>query len=772
MEDDTKSAWTIRFNGIVQGVGFRPKVLKIAKEMGVQGSIRNANGGVEIIAFLSRATAYQLAEAIKSDLPPLARITQCDISSNPHTSLSPSPLPVGFSILESDISDGPLSVIPPPDATPCPSCLDEATDPNARRYNYAFTTCTDCGPRLSITEQMPFDRERTSMVDFPLCVQCEIEYTNQNDRRFHAQTLACETCGPTLVGEIESAKKTILEGGLLVIKSNGGFHLACDATNDEALKRLRRAKSRDDKPLAIMVRDSNAAKKIVNLSDIGAHYLTSSIGAIVVAPLCENEIATPTLSGLVAPKLNEIGVMLPPSTLHYLLSLPLDRPLVMTSANPTDSPTITSDSKANAFSEETRSYLLTHNRRIAIKVDDSVVRVHNSVVIPIRRSRGIAPTPIPLRNISEAIILGTGAHLKSTIAISRGQNAFISPHIGDLSDLGNRVEFERSISVLSKVLGVRPYVVAHDRHRDYYSSIWANDLVDVELIPIGHHHAHAASVMIQNQVVEEDVLAVVFDGTGLGDDGSIWGGEILRANLISSFRLATSSSIPMIGAEKAITEPYRMAISYLIAAFGDEAPFLSFPSIARFESKLKDLLAISKSPIFSPRTSGMGRFFDAVGALMNLCGVATFEGQGAMYLEALAQRAKNSNRSYPHVRFDKDQERWVIDTASIFREIAQKILDGQDPSEIALYAHGALVASTTEVLIELSATTNLRTVVLAGGCFQNIILLKELTKELEMAGFRVLCSLEVPPNDGGISLGQVAIAAARLGQTSSPKAIT
>ncbi|HIJ80787.1 MAG TPA: carbamoyltransferase HypF [Desulfuromonadales bacterium] len=759
-----------KITGIVQGVGFRPFVYRLAHERQLSGWVRNSPAGVEIEVEGLPGALAALEHTLATGAPPLA-----DISSITSEEISPCG-DTGFGIRES--SGGEPDVQIAPDSAICGDCLREMFDPADRRYRYPFITCTNCGPRYSIITGIPYDRLLTTMSGFPLCVDCRREYDDPLNRRFHAQPVACHVCGPqvTLPGLKEEATvngdaairraQELLDAGLiLAVKGIGGYHLAVDACNHQAVARLRERKKRDEKPFAIMVADLESARRLALLDDTEEKLLSSSESPIVIV----RKRPDSPLSPLVAPGNGWLGLMLPYSPLHHLVMRDRFSALVMTSGNVSDEPVAFNDGDAVQRLSEIADRFLVHDRPIHIRSDDSVMRVFRGQPLFYRRARGYAPRAVKLP-FAVPPLLATGADLKSTICLASGRQAVPSQHIGDLHNASTCDSFRHTIDHLSKILQISPELVACDLHPDYQSSIIASEY-GLPLAKVQHHHAHLASCMAENGL-DGEVIGVIFDGTGFGDDGTIWGGEFLTGGYDGYRRAAHFRPVPLPGGDAAVREPWRMALSYLYQALGEAAFSLDHPLVRSHPGGELTLFAqMLKRGINSPLTSSCGRLFDAVAALLGVRRTVSYEGQAAIELEALAETAETECKSTMSplsqggsffYTFEKTgNAAFHIDFSPMFREILNAIASGTSTATIAGRFHITLAAATTEVCQQISRGTGFDRVVLSGGVFQNRLLSEMVYTALHKKGFQVFTHRLVPPNDGGIALGQAAIAGKR-----------
>ena len=708
----------IRVRGVVQGVGFRPFVHGLAGRHGLAGFVLNDGEGVLIEIEGETPAVERFTRSLEHEAPSLARIAS--VASSEIVPLGET----GFRIEAS--ARGGASALIPPDVATCDDCLRELFDPTDRRYLYPFVNCTNCGPRFTIVRAVPYDRPNTTMSEFPLCERCRREYEDPGDRRFHAEPIACPVCGPRLSMPLEEAVTLLLGGAIVAVKGLGGYHLACDAGNDEAVARLRSRKHREDKPFAVMTTEPEL---LAELDPAEAELLASRERPIVLA---RARPEAPSVAPSVAPGTPWLGLLLPYTPLHHLLLADCARPLVMTSGNRSDEPIAYLDDEARERLGDIADAFLSHDRPIHRRCEDSVVRVQ----FPIRRSRGFAPGSLPLPVTAQGPIVAVGAELKSTFCVVRGEHAFLSPHQGDLdTELAYRA-FITDLALYLDMLVVEPETIAHDLHPEYLSTKWAFDQ-DAELVGVQHHHAHAAACLAEHGE-RGPALALVFDGTGYGADGTLWGGELLRCDLTSCERLAHLEPVPLPGGAAAIREPWRAAAAYLELA-GRPVPFARWGAV-------RPTLEVN-----APLSSGMGRLFDAVAAVVGLREEVTFEGQAAIELEELA----GETRAEP---YPCRVEGAVIRGADLVRAAHDDLAAGRDRSEIAAAFHEGVAAVAASVCSE---TAEPRAVVLSGGTFQNLRLLASTRTRLEAEGFRVLSHRHVPPNDGGISYGQAAVAAAR-----------
>jgi hydrogenase maturation protein HypF len=700
--------------GVVQGVGFRPFVYGLARRHGLTGFVLNDANGVVIEAEGSGVDSFA-SELVRS-APPLAAIDSLTAQAIE---------PIGeleFRILASEDLPGSARALIPPDVATCDDCLCELFDPTDRRYRYPFLNCTQCGPRFTIVRGTPYDRPLTTMAGFPMCRDCRREYEDPENRRFHAEPTCCPACGPQLSMPLDRAVALLRQGAIVAVKGLGGYHLACDAGNEEAVARLRGRKEREEKPFALL----SAAPELLAEVTPAEHALLCSPQRPIV--LLRRRPDAPVAAS-VAPGTEWLGVLLPYTPLHHLLCVDFRSPLVLTSGNRSDEPIVFDDDDARRRLGHIADAFLAHDRPIHRRCEDSVVRA----AFPVRRSRGYVPSALPLPLVAARPVVATGAELKSTFCVVRGGEAFLSPHLGDLDTEAAYRAFRTDLELYLAMLGVEAEVIAHDLHPEYLSTKWALDQ-DRELVPVQHHHAHAAACLAEHGE-EGPVLALVFDGTGYGTDGTLWGGELLRCDLERFERVAHLEPVPLPGGEAAIREPWRMA-ALLLELAGRPVPYARWP-LVRESLKLR-----------APLSSGLGRLFDAVAALLGVRDTVSYEGQAAIELEQLAGRV--------HARpYD-----WRFgDQAELVSAIDDDLRDGRERSEIAAAFHETVADAAANACAEAAEP---RLAVLSGGTFQNLRLLESTRRRLEQHGFRVLAHRLCPPNDGGISYGQAAIAVRRM----------
>jgi hydrogenase maturation protein HypF len=777
MADSTapRARWSIRVTGQVQGVGFRPFVVRQATAVGVSGLVGNDGAGVFIEAEGNVAALQSFADALTASAPPLARVdtvqidtVQIDTVQIDPVRADPTPLATasrGFVIVASR-SDGHDALIPA-DAATCPDCLRELRDPTDRRFGYPFTNCTNCGPRYTIVTGVPYDRPMTTMAGFPMCATCRGEYGDPLDRRYHAQPVCCPDCGPRLslldadgsavrdADPVSAAARLLSDGGVVAIKGLGGYHLAVLAGDDAAVTRLRSRKHREQRPFAVMVAGLDAARTLCHVSEEEARLLEDTMAPIVLL----RRRADAAVAAAVAPKRAELGLMLPYTPLHHLLLDAVGAPVVLTSGNRSDEPIAFEDTDAQERLRGVADALLTHDRPIHTRVDDSVVRVVGGRVVPIRRSRGHVPDPVRLPLRLSRPVLAVGPELKNTFCLARGSNAFVSHHIGDLENFETLSSFTTGIAHLTRLLDISPAVVAHDLHPDYLSTAFALDLAaehpTVELVGVQHHHAHIASCLADNGVAGP-VIGVAFDGLGMGDDGTLWGGEFLVADLAGFTREGHLAAVPMPGGAAAIRQPWRMAAAHLDAAY-DGNPPAGLAVMQRNTSVWGSVLTATRAGVNAPMTSSMGRLFDAVSALVTGRDTVSYEGQAAIELEQVAD--PDERGSYPVVLHGTGPT--VVDAAALLRAVVDDLTSGTAAPVVSARFHSSIVALVTTMCLRLREIRQLNQVALSGGVFQNVLLLSGCVDALRRNGFEVLTHRQVPTNDGGVSLGQAAVAGAR-----------
>lgn len=757
MEKNELTGKSIHIQGIVQGVGFRPFIYSLAQKYHITGWVRNSTAGVDIVANGSTGEVTNFITDIRQNPPRLAKIDHIEVSEIEPDSFHQ------FYIRESDASQKGFIPISP-DISICQDCLDELFDPANRRYRYPFINCTNCGPRFTIINDIPYDRPLTTMASFELCPRCGQEYHNPLDRRFHAQPVACEDCGPRVWFEdiqgaktftedaIQTARRYLKEGRIIAVKGLGGFHLACDASSAEAVKELRLRKKRSEKSFAVMVFDVPTAEKYCCMNSAERDLLASKEKPILI--LEENPKAS--LPEAIAPGLHTLGIMLPYTPLHYLLLEPepgYPDIFIMTSGNISEEPiAYTNQSAKSDLADIADGYLL-NDRDINIRVDDSVVAEVRGGPYFFRRSRGFAPNPLRLGS-SMFEVLAVGAELKNTFCLTKEEYAFVSHHIGDLENLETLQAFEASIPHYEHIFKVSPTAIAADMHPDYMSSRYAQQRAQAEnlpLIQIQHHHAHLAACLADNQwQTDEPVIGVIFDGTGLGTDGRIWGGEFFYGSYAGFERLSHLTYYPLPGGDLAVMQPKRLSAAYLKQAGLDWDNSLA-PIGALSPQELVILSEQIEKDINCPRTSSMGRLFDAVSSLIGLRQVINYEAQAAIELEQLID--PDVEDAY---KFDILPD--LVEPAPLLSSIISDVQANLQPGIIAAKFHNAVIDMLVEVCLDIKNNTNCTSVALSGGVWQNLYLLKRSIIALESKGFKVLTHKQVPPNDGCIALGQAVIA--------------
>ncbi len=753
-------ALEVRVRGVVQGVGFRPFVHRLALRHGLGGRIRNESGDVSIEVEGGADSVDAFVSALCAEAPPLARIDGLDVARTAPRGA------VAFEIARS-VAQADRRLPISPDVALCPSCEAELFDPANRRHRYPFITCTDCGPRYTVVETMPYDRERTSMRDFAQCPACLAEYEDPRDRRYHSETNSCPVCGPRVwlvsperrrVAErddaIASAARLLRVGAIVALRGLGGFHLAADATSEASVVRLRRRKGREAKPLAVMIRTLEDAAKLVGVSTEAARLLASRERPIVVLP----KRAESGLAPAVAPGLAEVGVMLAYTPLHHLLLEQAERPLVMTSGNASDEPIATANGEAIERLAEVADAFLLHDREIVARYDDSVVRAGDDDAVFLRRARGFAPLPIEIPVATPRPLIAVGPHLKNTFALAVEGAAYVSPHIGDLENLETLGHFRAALERFRAIFHIEPEVAVRDLHPGYLSTRIADELGLERVIAVQHHHAHVAAVAAEHGVAEP-VVGLAFDGTGYGDDGCVWGAELLLADLRGYRRLGRLRYAPLPGGDIAARRPWRAALGYLALAPAEAPAFeRAFIDVPARERELATTQVERR--INAPLASSMGRLFDAAAAVLGVRRACAFEGQAAMELEALAGRRPAAPIPVP-VAVAEDGVR-EMDGAALLAELGRRAARGEDTADLAATFHESIAAAGAGLAGVACAEHGVETVVLGGGVFQNLRLLGSLRRRLESAGLRVLAPRRLSPNDGAISYGQAAVAAALL----------
>lgn len=741
--------------GVVQGVGFRPFIYNLARSLELKGWVNNTTRGVELEVEGYEDVLADFVRRVNAEAPPLAVIEETEFAW-----LEPAHYD-DFVIAESEAAEDKFTLVSSDTAT-CPQCLAELRDPGNRRYRYPFTNCTNCGPRFTIIKDVPYDRPATTMAGFPLCRHCLEEYHDPRDRRFHAQPNACPDCGPRVVlldgrgvalpvpDPVAGAVKLLKEGYILAVKGLGGYHLVCDALNSSAVNLLRVRKSREAKPFAVMMRDLAVVKKHCRVSMAEEKVLSSCMCPIVLL----KKKPSLTVAEAVAPGNRYLGVMLPYTPLHHLLFENGPEVLVMTSGNSSGEAIEYLDGEAVTNLGTIADYFLTHNRDIHIRTDDSVVRLFRGREMLLRRSRGYAPLPVKLP-FEAGGILAVGAELKNALCLTKKDMAFLSQHIGDLEQLSNLTAFNQAVGHLQKIFGIRPVAVAYDLHPGYQNSKYAQEMSYMAKVPVQHHHAHIASCMAENGLTG-DVIGVAFDGTGYGSDGAVWGGEFFTGGYRGFTRWAHLAYVPLPGGAAAIKQPWRMAVSYLVTLLGldvvNKLPFFR----AVEPQKLNSVQKLVTNWPGNVQTSSTGRLFDAVAALLGVRREISYEGQAAIELEQLAME----NTGCPGYKFNIKQDTipWTIHMDAMFDEMIEEILHRRPVPEIASRFHKTVAELIAATCCRIRRETGVNSVVLSGGVFQNILLLRQSVNLLEVEGFTVYTHSKVPANDGGISMGQAVMA--------------
>ena len=773
----------IRVRGTVQGVGFRPTVWRLACDEGLVGEVLNDGFGVLIRTTGNSGAISQFLTRLHTEAPPLSQIE--DVETQVLSLLDYE----DFRISESVSGENCTRVTP--DAAICQACRAEVLDSTERRYAYPFANCTHCGPRFSIVKEVPYDRANTTMAAFPMCADCKSEYTQPADRRFHAQPIACATCGPTIWLETlntnaiadhprsTSAMRAAIEmlkgGSILAIRGLGGFHLACDATNAESVQRLRQRKHRYGKPFALMARDVDMIRRYCNLSSAEADLLRSPEAPIVLLPADGKE----KLPAGIAPGLNTVGFMLPYTPLHLLITREIDRPLVMTSGNISDEPQVTSLDRARIGLCGISDAMLMHDREIANRIDDSVARIVAGKPTLMRRARGYAPSALRLPPGFEGApdLLAFGGELKSTFCVVKNGAAILSQHQGDLEDVSTFEDYQKNLQLYSRIYDHQPRLLVADMHPEYLSTKLAKQRAaadDLSMIEVQHHYAHIASCMVENGVPlnAPAVLGVAIDGLGFGEDGTIWGGEFLLADYRGYRRLAAFKPVAMVGGVQAIREPWRNTYAHLLAGPGWTRFVEKYSTLELHQyltsKPLRTIDRMLETGLNVPLASSCGRLFDAVAAALGLCAdQALFEGQGAMKLEAMAESYRLSDDETPYAFAITEQPGGLLylDSSSMWEALLEDLVEQSQAARIAARFHFGLAKAIRDMIACLrepgAAGESVNTIALSGGCFQNKLLFEEVVRLLESDGLTCLSHAKVPTNDGGLALGQAAIAAAR-----------
>jgi len=737
----------ISIKGAVQGVGFRPFIYKLAISLGLKGYVLNTPHGVIIDAEGEENILKDFTEKIQSDKPPISLIQKISVENLPLIKFDK------FEIRKSDLSGSPDAIVLP-DISTCKECKEEIFDKKNRRYLYPFTNCTNCGPRYSIIESLPYDRHRTTMKKFEMCHECKAEYKNPGDRRFHAQPNACPVCGPHIelwnsdgtildfhIDAILDAVKAIKEGKIIAVKGLGGFHLVVDAMNPEAVKRLREKKNREEKPFAMMYPDIESVISDCEVSETEKILLSSAQAPIVLLKR-KSDCKIPDE---VAPLNPYLGIMLPYTPLHLIIMKYLKSPVVATSGNISDEPICIDEKEALLRLKGIADLFLVHNRPIYRYVDDSIARIILNEKVLLRRARGYAPMPVIISTENKKQILSVGGHLKNTIAVSKGNGVFISQHIGDLETIESYNSFCSTIDKFREIYKIEPDIVVSDLHPDYISAKYAKEkFKNVESVQ--HHVSHILSVIAENDI-KEPVLGISWDGAGFGLDKTIWGGEFLRFDENGYKRVAHLKKFRLPGGESSFKDIYKSAFGLLYEIYGDEAVKYSSEKVSKKDSGI--LLQMLKKKINSPECSSAGRLFDAVASILDMRQKVSFEGQAAMELEFLT----NGYTSQDNYEYEIGNEKsvYIIDWTSMIKQLIQE-KENISKNIISLKFHNTLV----KIIVDIAKLIKEKNVALSGGCFQNKYLLENSIKELKKNGFNVFWNKEVPANDGGISLGQIA----------------
>ncbi len=747
--------------GIVQGVGFRPFIHKLVQNYNLSGWVFNSNQGVEIEVEGKEEELNSFIIDVKKKLPPLARIEKIEVNQLHLVGYK------GFSIKKSITKEENGFVLVSPDISICEDCLQELFDPHNKRFRYPFINCTNCGPRFTIIKNIPYDRGKTTMNNFKMCSLCQSEYDDIEDRRYHAQPNACADCGPQVslyqnkrklesVGPIEKAVKLLKEGKIGAIKGLGGFHLACDATNNKAVARLRRLKNREAKPFAIMSFNLEKIKQYCKLGKKEEEWLINRARPIVLLKKKEDSL----ISSLVAPRNNYLGVMLPYTPLHYLLLKDNFMALIMTSGNIADQPIIGGNQEALEKLDGIADFFLLYNRDIFNRCDDSVVKIINGDNVFFRRSRGYVPYPIIL-DFKLKEVLALGGELKNTISFSKENYIFLSQYLGDLKSVETSDFLKKSIAGLKKMFRINPEIIACDLHPDYLSTQYAEEIgakKGLKVVKVQHHHAHIVSCMAENNI-KEKVIGVAYDGTGYGDDGNIWGGEFLLCDLKEYIRVGHLKYYPLPGGDKAIMEPWRMAYSYLYSIYGPKAKTLDIDFNRRMDyDRLSIIEKMINKNINSPFTSSCGRLFDAASSLIGVRDEISYEGQAAMELESFCAPGIKERYNFC---ICKEGEEFIIDPREIFIDIIKDLKEGIDKKVIAAKFHNTVAEFTLNLCGKIRKSTGINKIALSGGVFQNCYLTEKIISLLEKDDFQVYTQRKVPPNDGGISLGQAVVAGSK-----------
>ncbi|WP_314413898.1 carbamoyltransferase HypF [Streptomyces kroppenstedtii] len=771
--------------GRVQGVGFRPFVHRTANALGLEGWVRNVDGHVALTVRGRPDALRELVVEIRAKAPPLAAVDRVHVRAAPAAT---APVGGGFTVRASRTDRAAAEREVPPDAATCEACLRELFDPADRRYRYPFVNCADCGPRATVITDLPYDRERTTMRHFPMCASCGAEYADPADRRFHAEPLACPRCGPRLAwdgltGEeaLLAAVRTVAAGGIVAVKGLGGYQLMCDATDPAAVAELRRRKRRPVKPFAVMVPDLASARRLAHVNGTERDVLISPQRPVVLLTARQTRRPGPRpaaggaglgrgpaaladgLAPGVHPGVRRTGLFLPTTGLHHLLLRELARPLVVTSGNIADEPIVTDDAEARRTLATVADGFLTHDRPIRARYDDSVVQTARGGVLMLRRARGYAPAPLAVPVAADVPLVAAGAQLKHTFTLARRGRAHVGPHTGDLADAATYDAFHHAYAELTRLTGIAPRAVAHDLHPGYLSTRWALAQDAEHHFAVQHHHAHVAAVAAEHGLTGP-FLGIAYDGLGLGDDGTLWGGEILVAGLTGYRRAGRFARAPLPGGEAAVRHPARMALGYLYGAeplgVPRPPPWLTRPFTDRLDAReVRVVRTLVERGVNCPQASSAGRLFDAAASLLGLCDTVSYEGEAAVALENAAGVLRADALPWRVVRVNG---LGVYDPSPTLSALLQGLADGVAVPLLAAAFHTAVAEATTALVERALAAGAPRTVCLGGGCFQNRRLLTDVGRLLRARGLRVLTGRTVPVNDGGISYGQAAVASARL----------
>ncbi|MCP4901736.1 MAG: carbamoyltransferase HypF [bacterium] len=768
----------VRFTGAVQGVGFRPTMVRIARKLRLGGTVCNDPYGATVEVEAEREILDTFLASVEEELPPLARIDSVNT-----TEIAPENQ-IDFQVVESELGRRSKALVPP-DAALCHDCRRDMEDPEDKRFHYEFTTCTNCGPRYSLVHDLPYDRQRTAMACFPLCRSCDHEYRDVEDRRYHAEPVCCPQCGPRLWitnsaggllaegdGAMQRARATLLAGSIIAIKGLGGFQLACRADEIDVVARLRWKKRRATKPFAVMVRDVEAAQALVQLDTEDLQLLSSPKAPVTLAPRLGN---SSEVVEDVAPGLDDLGVMLPTTPLHVELFRAHEMPpLIMTSGNLSDEPICRTNREAADRLAECVDYFLFHDRDVVRRVDDSVVRADSSGPYLLRRSRGWIPEPLPLPMASDRPLLAVGGHLQVTACVAVGDQAFPSQHIGDLDTESAREFHVEVIEGLERFLEVHPELIIHDLHPDYPSTWTARRRISdtgSQGIGVQHHVAHIASVLAEHECFpapSERILGVALDGTGFGPDGTVWGGEWLSLDGDLRWqRLASLEPLPLVGGERAVKEPWRIAAAVL-ARSGQADLLCQLEYEHRLGERLTDLLRIAESPAW-PLSSGAGRLFEAAGSLIAGCDQNGWEGEAAARLEALATTRLDALEPWSELQLVHNGKGVLqLPGAALLVAAAERVGQGKDRAVVAAGFHATFAALSTKLTLSLVEDGFARSVPLGGGCMVNRLLRKQMSNLLKANGLTALLPRRLPAGDGGLSYGQAAIGAVALARDTIP----